>query len=60
MAKLISVTLKRSFIGRPEKHRKILRALGFGKINQTVVHNDTPAMRGMIHKVTHMVEVVEK
>ena len=53
----LKITLKRSFIGRPEKHRKILRALGLRKINQSVVHDDTQPIRGMIGKVSHMIEV---
>ena len=55
----IKVTLKRSFIGRCEKHRRILRSLGLRKLNQSVVHNDIPSVRGMVDKVSHMVEVVK-
>jgi large subunit ribosomal protein L30 len=57
--KVLKITLKRSPIGRPEKHRKIIRALGLRKLNHTVTHNDTPSIRGMIHKTSHMIEVVE-
>jgi large subunit ribosomal protein L30 len=57
--KRLKITLKRSLIGRPEKHRKIIRALGLRKINHSVVHNDTASIRGMIHKTSHMVEVSE-
>ncbi len=57
--KMLKITQKRSLIGRPEKHRKIIAALGLRKINQSVTHNDTPVIRGMIHKVSHMIEVVE-
>jgi large subunit ribosomal protein L30 len=53
----LRVTLKRSYIGRNENHRRILRSLGLKKINQSVIHGDTPPIRGMIDKVTHMVEV---
>ena len=59
MAKQIQITLKRSLIGRPEKHKVIVNTLGLRKVSQTVVHNDTPAIRGMINKVTHLVEVTE-
>ncbi len=59
MAKL-KITLKRSLIGRPEKHRVVVRTLGLRKVNQTVVHNDTPAIRGMINKVTHLLAVTEE
>ncbi|MFP4531266.1 MAG: 50S ribosomal protein L30 [Desulfobacterales bacterium] len=49
----------RSMNGRPEKHRKILRSMGFGKLNRTVELPDNPATRGMIEKVPHMVKVEE-
>ena len=56
----IKVTLKRSVIGKPEKHRRIIRALGLHRINHSVTHDDTPVIRGMIHKTSHMVEVSEE
>lgn len=55
----LKITLKRSVIGKPEKQRKIVRALGLRKLNQSVVHRDEPTIRGMIHKIPHMLEVVE-
>jgi large subunit ribosomal protein L30 len=57
--KTLKVTLKRSLIGRPEKHRRIIKSLGLRKINQSVTHNDTPVIRGQIHKTSHMIEVSE-
>lgn len=61
MAK-ISITLVRSTIGRPEKHRRIVRSLGLRKLHQTVCHDDNPRIRGMIEKVPHLVraEVLEE
>jgi large subunit ribosomal protein L30 len=59
MSKKLQVTLKRSLIGRPETQRKTVQSLGLRKLHQTVVHEDHPAIRGMINKVIHMVEVVE-
>jgi large subunit ribosomal protein L30 len=59
MSKGIRVTLKKSMIGRPEKHRRVLRSLGLGRLNKTVVLKDTPAARGMINKVSHMLAVEE-
>ena len=59
MAKKLAVTLKRSLIGRPETQRVTVRSLGLRKLNQTVLHDDHPAIRGMINKVNHMVEVKE-
>lgn len=58
MAKL-QITLVRSLIGRPETHRTTVNTLGLRKLNQTVVHNDNPAIRGMINQVTHLVKVEE-
>lgn len=55
--KKIKVTLTKSVIGRPEKHKRIARALGFRKLNQTVEHYDTPTIRGMVNKITHLVTV---
>ncbi|MGD9678281.1 MAG: 50S ribosomal protein L30 [Vulcanibacillus sp.] len=59
MTKKIQVTLKRSLIGRPETQRITVKTLGLRKLNHTVVHNDNPAIRGMINKVSHLVEVSE-
>ena len=49
----------RSVSGRPEKQRRTLRALGLTKNQTSVVHNDTPAIRGMINQIPHMVSVRE-
>ncbi len=56
---MLKVTLVKSMIGRPEKHRKILRGMGLTKLNRTVELQDTPAIRGMINKVTHLVKAEE-
>jgi large subunit ribosomal protein L30 len=47
-------------IGRPEKHRKILRGMGLTRLNKTVEFKDTPEIRGMINKVSHLVSTEEK
>ncbi|MBZ0263688.1 50S ribosomal protein L30 [bacterium] len=52
----IKVTLKNSAIGRQEKQKRIIAALGLRKLHQTKVHKDTPIIRGMIKKVVHLVE----
>ena len=57
--KSLKITLKRSLIGRPEKQRRIINSLGLRKINHSVTHKDTPSIRGMIHKTSHMLEVTE-
>ncbi|HEY3251148.1 MAG TPA: 50S ribosomal protein L30 [Ignavibacteria bacterium] len=56
MAK-IKVKQVRSTIDRPEKQKKVIEALGLGKINKVREHNDTPQIRGMIDKVKHLVQV---
>ena len=58
--KTISITLTRSLIGEKPKTRATVRGLGLRKLHQTVEHTDTPDVRGMIHKVQHLVEVEEK
>lgn len=59
MGKMLKITLVHSYIGRPEAQRKILRGMGLGKVNRSVMLNDTPEIRGMIRKVNHMVSAVE-
>ena len=60
MAGVVKVTLVKSMIGRPEKHRKVLRGMGLTKINKSVELEDTLSIRGMIHKVSHLVSAEEK
>jgi large subunit ribosomal protein L30 len=60
MPGLLEVTLVKSMVGRPEKQRRILRGMGLTKLNRTVELEDTPAIRGMINKVPHLVEAKEK
>ncbi len=58
-AKKLEIKQVRSGIGRPETHRRTLRALGIKKHQQTVVQVDSPAIRGMIDQVSHLVSVTE-
>lgn len=60
MSGKIKVTLIRSMIGRPEKHRKVLRGMGLTKLNKTVELENTPAIRGMVHTVSHLVKAEER
>ena len=53
----LKVTLTRSLIGYPQDQRMTVTALGLGKINSTAIKDDTPAIRGMLHKVRHLVKV---
>ncbi len=57
--KLLKVTLVRSPIGYTQDQRATAIALGLRKMHQTAVHKDTPQIRGMIHKITHMLKVEE-
>ncbi len=57
--KKLKVKLRRSLIGMHGKNKKIIRALGLRKINQVVIHKDTPSIRGMIEKVRQYIEVEE-
>jgi len=56
----LKITLVKSMIGRPEKHRKVLRGMGLRKLNRSVELQDTPPIRGMINTVVHLVKVEEK
>ena len=60
MAGTLKITLVKSMIGRPEKHRRVLRGMGLTKINRTVELKDTASIRGMVNAVSHLVNVEEK
>lgn len=47
----------RSIIDRPEPQKRTIKALGLGRPNWEIIHNDTPQIRGMLNKVNHLVEV---
>ena len=51
------VTLRRSSIGYSKRQKLTLQALGLRRVRGSVVHDNTPAIRGMIEKVKHLVEV---
>ena len=59
MVNKLKITLIKSMIGRPEKHRKVLRGMGLTKLNRTVLLEDTPAIRGMVNTVSHLVKAEE-
>ncbi len=54
---VLQITLKRSPIGRPKRHRLTLATLGLTKMNKTVRHRDTPSIRGMVRQVAYLVDV---
>ena len=55
----IKIKLVKSPIGKVPKHRKTIKALGLRKLHQVVEKNDTPQIRGMINKISYMLEVEE-
>ena len=57
--KKLKITLTRSLIGYRQDQRATVRALGLGKLNSTAVQEDNPTIRGMVHKVEHLVKVEE-
>jgi large subunit ribosomal protein L30 len=58
--KTLQITLVKSAIGYSERHKRTVKALGLHRMHQTVEQLDTPAVRGMIAKVAHLVKVQEK
>lgn len=57
--KQLRITWFKSGIGYPRDQRATVRALGLHRLNQSVIHDDTPDIRGMILKVRHLVHVEE-
>ena len=58
MAKIKIIQI-RSIIDRPKDQKRTIEALGLGRPNWEKIHNDTPQIRGMIRKVTHLVKIVD-
>ena len=58
--KMLQITLVKSGIGYSVRHKATIRALGLHRMNQTVVHEDTPTTRGMLSKVSHLIIVEEQ
>ncbi|MGE0887653.1 MAG: 50S ribosomal protein L30 [Blastocatellales bacterium] len=57
--KKIKIQWYRSSIAAPEKHKVIVRSLGFTKLNQIVERPDNDAVRGMVAKIPHLLRIVE-
>jgi len=55
----ITIQYYRSSIGYAKKQKEVVRSLGITKLNQTVTREDTPAMRGIVAKVPHLLRIVE-
>ena len=58
-AKKITIKLIKSGIGRMKNHKLCIKGLGFKKLNQTISVEDTPSNRGMINKISDMLEIVD-
>ena len=58
--KLLRITLMKSAIGYSVRHKETIRALGLHRLHQTVVHEDSPSLRGMLLKVNHLVQIEEQ
>lgn len=57
--KTLRIQYVRSAIGAPGKHKLIVKGLGFKRLNQTVTRVDTPAVRGMVAQIPHLVKIVD-
>ncbi len=55
----LKITWTKSYIGRPRSQRRVVQALGLRRLNHTVIHGDTPTIRGMVNKVQHLLKVEE-
>jgi large subunit ribosomal protein L30 len=56
----IKIQYVRSAIATPEKHKLVIKSLGFKRLNQVVTRVDTPAVRGMVAQVPHLVKILEQ
>ena len=57
--KQLRIELVRSVIGRPRKHREVVKGLGLRRMRSHVIRRDCPEIRGMINKIPHLLEVEE-
>jgi large subunit ribosomal protein L30 len=56
---MLKIQYYRSAIGTPPKHKLVIKSLGFKRLNQVVTRVDTPAVRGMVAQVPHLVRILE-
>ncbi len=59
MSKKLRITLVKSPIGYTKRQKETVKSLGLGKMNSSIIHEDTPPVRGMIHKIIHLLKVEE-
>ena len=57
---MLKIQYYRSKIGTPDKHRLVIKSLGFKRLNQVVSREDSPAVRGMVAQVPHLVRIIEQ
>jgi large subunit ribosomal protein L30 len=57
--KKLRITYVKSSIGYSERHKATIRTLGLRRLHQSVIHEDTPTVRGMLAKVNHLVQIEE-
>jgi len=57
--KMLRIEYFRSSVGRPGNQKRVVQGLGFRKLNQVVERPDTPEIRGMVTKVSHLVRIIE-
>ena len=57
--KTMTIKLVKSGIGRMKRHKLCIKGLGFKKLNQTVTVIDTPSNRGLVNKISNMIEIQE-
>ncbi len=55
----IKIEYYRSKIATPTKHKKVVKGLGFTRLNQVVEREDSPSIRGMVNTIPHLVRIVE-
>ena len=55
----LKITWTKSCIGKPQNQRRVVHALGLRRLHHTVTHGDTPTIRGMVNKISHLVTVEE-
>ena len=60
MAKKLKITQVKSLIGSPPKHKRTMKAIGFHRTYESLVKEDTPQLRGMLHQVRYLVRVEEQ
>jgi large subunit ribosomal protein L30 len=56
---MIQIKYVRSATGCPEKHKLVIKSLGFKRLNQVICRVDTPAVRGMVARIPHLVEILK-